>query len=147
MQWWHWLLLGLALMVSELATPGGFYLLFFGLSATVIGLLAGLDSAGPLWMQVLAFSLLSVILLLMFRNRLLRSLQPDPQRPGVDSLVGETGIVEEYIAPAAVGRVELRGAAWSARNHGATALTRGTRVRVVAVDGLTLHVEAEEARG
>lgn len=146
MLWWHWLLLGLALMVGELATPGGFYLMFFGVAAIVVGLLAGLDSAGPLWVQVLGFSTLAVVLLLLFRNRLLGMLQPASTQAPVDQLVGEIGTTEEYLAPGEVGRVELRGTAWSARNRGVEALTRGTRVRVVAVDGLMLHVESEASR-
>src|SRR4029078_2204269 len=38
--WWQWLLFGLVLMVAELATPGGFYLLFFGVAAVIVGLLS-----------------------------------------------------------------------------------------------------------
>ena len=146
MLWWHWLLLGLALMVGELATPGGFYLIFFGIAATIVGLLAGLESAGPPWVQVLAFSALSIISLLLFRNRLLGMFQSDAGHPPVDQLVGEVGTAEEYLAPGQIGRIELRGAAWSARNRGQVALTRGDRVRVVAVDGLMLHVESEGTR-
>ncbi|MCC7007646.1 MAG: NfeD family protein [Acidobacteria bacterium] len=146
MLWWHWLLLGLALMVGEIATPGGFYLIFFGIAAVVIGLLAGLGTAGPLWLQIFGFSLLSVLLLVLFRKRLLGTLQPDSKGRPIDQLVGEVGVAEEYLAPGQVGRVELRGAAWSARNLGVIALTRGTRVRVIAVDGLMLHVEPEGAQ-
>ena len=70
----------------------------------------------------------------------------DPQLPPVDALVGEIGQVMEDLPPAAVGRVELRGSAWSARNASAVPLSRGTRCRVVRVDGLMLFVEPEGAR-
>ena len=30
MEWWIWVVLGLALLLGEILTPGGFYLLFFG---------------------------------------------------------------------------------------------------------------------
>ena len=46
--WWHWLVLGLVLVVSEMATPGGFYIVFFGVGALAVGILAGFDMAGPL---------------------------------------------------------------------------------------------------
>ena len=39
MTWWTWLLLGLVLAALELATPGGFFILFFGLGAIVVGIL------------------------------------------------------------------------------------------------------------
>jgi len=144
--WWYWIVLGLGLMVAEIATPGGFYLVFFGIAALVIGVLSGLEVAGAEWMQLLLFSVLSVLSVLLFRNRVLKIFQADPQQPAVDLLVGEIGTASEDLAPGSVGKVELRGTAWSARNRGAAILTRGTRVRVVGVDGLTLFVEPEGAR-
>lgn len=144
--WWEWLLLGFGLMAAELATPGGFYILFFGLAAVVIGLLESVGAAGPLWFQLLLFSVLSVGSLLVFRGRLLKWFQADPQLPSVDRLVGEVGTATEDLTPDQVGRVELRGTTWSARNRGAHPITRGARVTVVGVDGLMLFVELEGAR-
>ena len=37
MAWWLWMLLGFALIVCELTTPGGFFFLFFGLGAVAVG--------------------------------------------------------------------------------------------------------------
>jgi membrane protein implicated in regulation of membrane protease activity len=37
------MVLGLALLGAEMTTPGGFYILFFGLSALLVGTLAGLE--------------------------------------------------------------------------------------------------------
>jgi membrane protein implicated in regulation of membrane protease activity len=39
-------------------------------------------------------------------------------------------------------RVELRGSTWTARNVGAAPIVPGGKARVVAVDGITLKVEA-----
>ncbi|MEZ5318249.1 MAG: NfeD family protein [Vicinamibacterales bacterium] len=145
--WWHWLVLGLVLVAGEMAAAGGFYIIFFGIGALVVGALAGFGLAGPLWFQILLFGVLSAGSLVLFRNRLVTALQRDPQAPAIDALVGEIGVVHEEIAPGAVGRIELRGTAWSARNGGPLALVRGTRCRVVRVDGLTLLVESEGAAG
>ena len=41
------------------------------------------------------------------------------------------------------GKVELRGAGWSAKNTGDRLLERGERCRVVRVDGLLLWVREE----
>jgi membrane protein implicated in regulation of membrane protease activity len=144
--WWHWLVLGLVLVVVEMASAGGFYIIFFGIGAVIVGLLALFGLAGPAWAQVLLFAGLSVIGLVLFRDRFLRWFQVDPQLPPVDALVGEIGQVMEDLAPAAVGRVELRGSAWSARNASGVPLSRGSRCRVVRVDGLMLFVEPEGAR-
>jgi len=144
--WWHWLVLGLVLALTELSTTGGFYLMFFGLGAAIVGLLSAFDLAGPLTTQILLFSVLSVLSLLLFRARLLKAVQRDPQTPAIDTLVGEIGSALDPLAPGDVGRVELRGTVWSARNTAGSPLAAGTRCRVVSVDGLMLHVEPEGAR-
>ena len=56
---------------------------------------------------------------------------------GVGTLVGATGEVSESLAP--VGQIRVRGEVWEA--HSSSELSPGTRVRVVAVNGLTLEVE------
>ncbi len=144
--WWHWLVVGLLLILGELASAGGFYVIFFGIAALVVGVLAGLGVGGPLWVQLLLFSVLSVASLLLFRARLLSWIQHDPQRPEVDTLVGEVGVVSDELAPGTVGRVEVRGSAWSARNTSPATIVRGTRCRVVRVDGLMLDIEPEGVR-
>ena len=146
MLWWHWFVLGLVLAVGELATPGGFFIIFFGIGALVVGSLAAFDAAGSVPTQLLLFAIVSVVMLLLFRNKLLRLTQPNPQQPVVDSLVGEVGTVSEFMSPDTVGKVELRGAAWSARYTSTAMLTVGTRCQVVAVDGLMLHVVPEGGR-
>lgn len=144
--WWHWLVLGLLLVLAELATAGGFYVIFFGIAALTVGVLAGFGLAGPLWVQLLMFSVLSVATLVIFRARLLSWVQHDPQRPEIDTLVGEIGVASEELIPGTVGRVEVRGAAWTGRNTTGVPVSRGTRIRVVRVDGLTLDIEPEGAR-
>jgi membrane-bound serine protease (ClpP class) len=56
---------------------------------------------------------------------------------GVEHMLGATGEVTEAIAP--LGKVRVLGELWQARSG--SELPRGERVRVVAVDGLTLEVE------
>jgi membrane-bound serine protease (ClpP class) len=56
---------------------------------------------------------------------------------GVGTLVGATGEVSEPLAP--VGQIRVRGEVWEA--HSSSELPPGTKVRVVAVHGLTLEVE------
>jgi len=57
---------------------------------------------------------------------------------GAANLVGATGEVSERLAPS--GHVRVLGELWQA--HSSSELPVGTRVRVLAVDGLTLEVEA-----
>ena len=146
LEWWHWLAAGLALIVVEVTASGGFYFIFFGAGAIIVAALRLLDLAEPLWLQFLLFSVLSVVSLLVFRNPLLRWMKLDRPAHDVDSLVGEVGSAMDDIEPGAIGRVELRGTVWTARNAGTATLARGRRCTVVRVERLTLFVTAEGAR-
>ena len=146
MEWWHWLAVGLILVALEMAASGGFYVIFFGVAAIVIGSLHAFGLAGPLWVQFLLFSVISVLAVFLFRNPLLRMMKLDGPGADVDSLVGETAVPLDDIAPDAVGRAELRGTVWSARNTSNSALRRGERCRVVRVDRLMIFLEPEGAR-
>lgn len=144
--WWHWFVAGLILVALELAASGGFYIIFFGVAAIAISLLRLIDLAGPVWLQLMLFAVLSVGSLMAFRNPLVRWLNLDREGPSVDSLVGDVAVPLEDIAPGAVGRAELRGTVWSARNRSGRLLTRGERCRVVLVQELMIFIEPEGAR-
>lgn len=143
MTWWMWLLAGLSLMLLEMLTPGGFYLLFFGCGAAVVGLLVAAGIAGPAWTQILLFCGVSVVALLLFRRPLVEKMHRPQHDRDVDSLVGETAVPLDRIDAGSMGKVELRGTVWSAKNAGATAIESKQRCRVKRVDGLTLWVQAE----
>ena len=143
--WWHWLVLGLALVALEIAAAGGFYVIFFGVAALLIAGLQFLGVAGPLWLQVLLFSLFSVASLLIFRGPLMRKLNAGDGLADMDTLVGEVGVALEDIAPGAIGRIELRGTTWTTRNAGFQPIAKGRRCTVIRRDRLTLFVQVEEA--
>jgi len=147
MLWWYWITLGFILALLEMATPGGFFLLFFGVGALIVGLLTLVDLGGPAWIQWLLFSGVSVAALLLFRGRLLRRMHRDDWMRGpIDALTEDIATTLEEIAPGSIGRVELRGTAWSARNMGGAVLSKGQRCAVQRVDGLTLYIVPEGAK-
>ena len=143
MLWWHWVVIGFILVGLELLVAGNFFIIFFGVGAVVVGLLGLVGLAGPQWLQWLLFSFLSVVSLLLFRDPLLRRLGGRTGGAEVDAIPGEHGRAMGDISPGATGQVELRGAAWSARNAGPQVVGRGERCRVLALDGLTLVVERD----
>lgn len=144
MIWWYWLLLGLFLLATEMMTPGGFYILFFGLAALVVGGLASLDLVQAEITQWLLFTGIAIASLLVFRGPLLARLNAtDVPHPDVDSIVGEIAIPTETLTAGAIGKVELRGTTWSARNTGPTPLNKGQRSKVTGMDGLTLQITGE----
>jgi membrane protein implicated in regulation of membrane protease activity len=142
MEWWHWLAGGLLLLVLELVTPSGFFIMFFGIGALVVGalMIGGIVIGAPV--QWLLFTVASLASLLLFRGRVLARLSPPPPPP-VDSLIGDLAVPQQRIEAGATGRVEVRGSAWTARNESALAIEQGQRCRVVRINGLELGVQPE----
>jgi hypothetical protein len=144
MIWWYWMLVGLVLLGAEMVTPGGFYILFFGLAALIVGSLTGLGIAQAEWLQWLLFSGLAILSLLVFRGPLLAWIKTqDKEMPTVDSMMGESAIPIEDLAPGGTGKAELRGTTWTAHNAGPALLKKNQRCKVERVEGLTLWITAE----
>jgi membrane protein implicated in regulation of membrane protease activity len=129
------MLLGMALSILELQIPGTFFLLGFGVSAVVIGVLVGAGVAAPAWLQWLLFTVLSTASILLLRRALLH--EPTSTRE-IDDMVGMEAIVTEDVPAGGVGKAEMRGTTWTARNAGDVTLGKGQRCRVARVEGLTL---------
>ncbi|CBK43972.1 NfeD family protein [Prosthecobacter sp.] len=144
MTWWLWAFLGLFLLGSEIVTPGGFYMLFFGIGALVVGALVGLGMIQSEWMSWLLFSVFSVASLVILRPplRRLMTAERDDVSP-VDTMGGETAIVLDDVPPGATGKAECRGSTWNAHNAGDKPLLKGQRSRVERVDGITLWIKPE----
>ena len=147
-----WLAGGLALMAVELVTPSGFFVMFFGVGAVLTGLAVGVGLVPGAVGQWSLFTVASVLALLVFRDRAAKDsmffkiqarVELTGARPPVDSLVGDIAFCVEVIAPGAVGRVELRGSDWEARNDAGVPLGPKQRCRVIRVTGLQLGVVAE----
>ena len=144
MIWWYWMFLGLVLLGIEMVTPGGFYILFFGLAALIVGSLTWLGFAQAEWLQWFLFSGLAILWLLILRGPLLAWMKrQERDQPAVDSLAGESAILIEDLLPGATGKAELRGTSWTAHNAGTVPLTKGQRCTVKRVEGLTIWISAE----
>lgn len=137
-----WVVGGFVLALFEFITPGGFYVLFFALSAVIVGVAVGAGLNLPLWAQWVVFTILSVGTLALFREKLLLRFAT-----GKGSLDIEGGIAIPLsdMAPGAFGKAEFRGTHWAARNVGGFAVKAGQRCKVDRTDELTLMIRAEEA--
>ena len=142
MAWWVWVIVGLIFLASEVAVPGGIVMLFFGAAAVVVGILLALGLDGPVWLEWVLFSVLSVVSLLTLRGPILRRVKAREGHPDdVDSLVGTWALALTDLPPGADGQAELRGTTWSARNVGTEALASGQKCEVTRVEGLKLFVQ------
>lgn len=139
--WWLWMLLGIALLAAEILTPGGFYIIFFGAAALCVGILKLLGFIDGLAGEGLLFGGLAVAGVAFFRKPLLDRFRhlSTPEKE-VDSLTSEVAVALAEIPARALGKVELRGAVWSAQNVGEVMIPKAARCRVESVDGLTLNV-------
>ena len=78
---------------------------------------------------------------MVFRRPILRMLHVETGPGGLDC--GRIRSRVDPILPGAIGRAELRGSTWSARNLHSAELARGQRCRVERVDGLMLFLLPE----
>ena len=142
MAWWQWIVLGAVLFIGEMIIDPAFYLFFFGLSAITLGLVGLSPVSIPIWGQWLLFSAIAIAFLAFFRMRLYSI--PGRSTPDLsEGVVGEFAVAKEAIAPGHLGRVELRGATWTAKNTGDEPLRPGKRARVESMSGLTVIVRPE----
>lgn len=139
---WLWVYAGAALMLLELIAPG-FILCFFGLSAATVGVLKFiLGDAFGLTAQLAAFSVISVLYILLLRRLLKKVFVGGTVETRTDfsnESVGRFGRVTAAIRPPLSGRVMLGDAEWTAVAD--AAIDAGADVKVVAQDNLTMKVE------
>ena len=142
MVWWGWILLGSLLLCAELTlVDAGFYLVFFGAAALIVGVLDA-TLVIPVWLEWLLFAALCVLLISTFRRRLYARLHGGAQVAASPVRVGDTGTVAAAIAAGERGRAAIGGSTWTAKNAGAQPLAEGAQVRVRQVSGMLLEVEA-----
>lgn len=144
MPWWGWIVLGALLLGAEILVQTDFWLVFIGLAAIAVGLVASAAPGLSDTSQWALFGVFALVSVLWFR-RLVRARFPSrPSDARLDApLEGAAGHALEPLAPGAIGRVELRGSTWSARNLEDAPIEPGARVRVERVEGLMLHVRRE----
>lgn len=143
MDWWGWMILGAVILGAELfAIDAQFYLVFLGLSAALVGLAGLLGIAMPEWGQWMAFAALSLVSMFTFRKNLYEKIRGGA--PGFRAGISGASVnIDDDLEPGSEARIEYRGSRWTVRNTSAAAIRGGSRAKVVKVDGLTLHVEAE----
>jgi membrane-bound serine protease (ClpP class) len=139
-------LIGTGLLLAELLLPTGGVLAVLGIvGLTAAGIAAfGSDSnvADYAGGALIALGILSAITFYFVTRNVLDAQRNGRVRAGAEQLVGATAEARSAIDPD--GRAWLEGTIWSARlADGAARVQAGDKVRVEAVDGLTLVVRPE----
>ena len=139
--WWFWICLGLFLLLAEALTPGGFYLLFVGIAAIIVGVLALAVQAT--WIQIALFAVLSAVFIVSFRKTLVERVRKTTRQADTPEFIGETARAVEAIAAGKEGKIELRGTVWHARNSGTVDLPENAACTIVTREGIRLTVTAK----
>lgn len=143
-EWWHWIVVGLALVASELAIPA-MVLVWFGLAALVLGLLVAILPALPLSAQLLAWTVLSVALIVLWMRVFKPNRQQEIRAGTPDAILGEIGLLASDVAPFKHGEVRFQRPVMGSDVWDCIAddpLRAGSRVVVTGVEGSTLRVAA-----
>ncbi len=135
-----WFILGLVLLLLELAMPG-FVIFFFGIGAWVTALVC-LFTEPNINIQVVIFALSSVLTLLLFRrmikNKFLYN-RDDKSEAVEDEFTGKEAIVIEDLGPGKPGKVEFKGTSWDAES--VSEIKAGQRVIIKEKKSIKLLVE------
>ncbi len=137
LQWWHWIVLAVALAAVE-AVAAGVFAIWFAASAAVIGLLLLVVPLPWQW-QVIGFAVLGGVALLAYRSYRKKHPetyeQPNLNQRGVQYVGSELVLVEAI--EQGQGRARLGDGVWKVEGP---ELPAGARVRVIGVRGAILTV-------
>lgn len=139
----YWLIAAAVFLILEILTMGLTTIWFAG-GSLMGALLAVLHF--PLGIQVAAFVVVSVILLVLTRPLAKKYLNSRTVKTNADSLIGKTCIVTQTIDNLrAEGQVTIMGQVWTARSaQDEQIIQKDRKVRVRAISGVKLIVEPEQ---
>ena len=142
LEWWHWAVGGIVLILAELAVPA-FVLIWFGLGALLVALIVAIAPGVGLTGQLALWLLASVVLVFLW----FKVFKPGTHKTRIGmadaNIIGEAGLLARDVAPFEKGEVRfqkpLLGAdAWPCISD--EPIKAGERVKVVSVEGSFLKV-------
>src|ERR1700753_1004977 len=136
-------LIGIGLLAAELLLPTGGILALLGIAGLVVGGILALGSesgsADYVGGALITLAVLSAIGFFSITRKVLHTPRALPPQAGTEEMVGGEAEARSAIDP--TGKAFMRGTLWSARlADGVQSVRFGDRVKVEAVDGLTLVV-------
>jgi membrane protein implicated in regulation of membrane protease activity len=134
-----WLGLMVVFLIVEAACPFHLVSIWFAVGSLVALLLSLLHA--PVWLQVLAFLVVSAITLTAVWPLIRKYINPKITKTNVDAVVGSTGLVTVAIDNiSAVGQVKLGAMYWTARSTAGERIPEGTLVKVDRIEGVKVFV-------
>lgn len=141
-EWWQWAVVGIVLILAELAIPA-FVLVWFGLGALVVAVAVALFGLQDVTAQ-LGFWLLTSVALVALWFKVFR---PDSHKTRIGmstpAMLGEVGLLTTTVSPFARGEVRFQKPLLGTDVWPCIAdeeIRSGERVKVVSVEGSLLKV-------
>jgi membrane protein implicated in regulation of membrane protease activity len=138
--WWQWIAGGMLLILLELAIPS-FFIIWFGLSALLVGvvmLLAPISLAAQFTLWGLTSGAMVYFWFRYFKN-------PDRTKAGIakEAFLGESGLIVKEVSELAKGQIRFQKPILGSETWPVIAdetIPAGERARIVDVMGQTLKV-------
>ena len=138
-QFWHWWVLAIACIVLEVFAPGAVFI-WFGASAAVVGLIL-LALPELTWqMQLIIFSVLSVLSIVgwhMYRKKVPEEDHHPTLNKRGEELIGRTVTLTEPIVNN-FGKIRVDDTMWKIQGED---VASGNKVQITAIEGTTLIVK------
>ena len=141
-EWWHWAVLGIGLIIAELAIPA-FFIVWFGLGALLVSVVLLASPSLSLTVQLLTWTLASVAMVVLW----FRIFKPGMHKTRIgmsdSNIVGEVGMLIRDVEPFQKGQVRFQKPLVGSEVWECIAdetIKSGERVKVLGIEGSFLKV-------
>ena len=141
-EWWHWAVLGIGLIIAELAIPA-FFIVWFGLGALLLSFVLLAVPSMSLTAQLLTWTIASVAMVGIW----FRIFKPGMHKTKIgmsdSNIVGEVGMLTRDVEPFQKGQVRFQKPFVGSEVWQCIAdekIKAGERVRVLGIEGSFLKV-------
>ena len=142
LEWWHWAVLGIALILAELVIPA-FVLVWFGLGALLVGAIVSVVPGASLTFQIATWTLASVAMIVLW----FKIFKPGFHKTRIGmadaNVIGEVGMLIQDVEPYRKGQVRFQKPILGADVWDCIAddpIRSGERIKVLGVEGSLLKV-------
>ncbi len=142
LEWWVWIVGGIGLILAELLIPS-FFVVWFGLGALLVGLLALLIPGLSLTVQLAIWTAASLAMVMLWFKVFKPGFHKTRIGTAAGEAVGEIGLLVSAVAPFERGKVRFQRPVLGSEEWvcmADTPIAAGERVKVVAVEGSFLTV-------
>ena len=142
LEWWIWIVGGIGLILAELVVPS-FFVVWFGLGALLVGLLALLVPGLSLTVQLAIWTTASLAMVMLWFKVFKPGFHKTRIGTAAGEAVGEIGLLVSAVAPFERGKVRFQRPVLGSEEWvcmADTPIAAGERVKGVAVEGSFLTV-------